>query len=348
MKLTTTNFTIAEYYDQMKTGRIRVNHDYQRSPRVWPPAAKSYLIDTILLGYPIPKLSLYQKTNLRSRTTVKEIVDGQQRSQTIRDFFDNKIRITGKSAFSGMSYEQLDDGLRRRFVSYSLSADIFVEASDEEVRQVFRRINSYTVPLNPQEKRHATFQGAFKWFIVGLCEKYSEVLKSIGVFTEKHLSRMHDAKLLTELCDAFTNGIHNASEVRLDKFYKDREGSFAEQDSVEWQISRGIDQIIRWESIHHGPLMKSYNFFTLCLATSHRRVSCDALSRYHQSEAPHPLDEQIVAPNLSMLADAIEDPRRYPSLTSFVDACAKATTRIRQREARFDSFCKALGRELLQ
>ena len=79
MKLTTTTFTVAEYCDQMIAGSIIINSDYQRSPKVWPPAAKSYLIDSVLLGYPIPKLSLYQKTDLRSRKTIKEIVDGQQR-----------------------------------------------------------------------------------------------------------------------------------------------------------------------------------------------------------------------------------------------------------------------------
>jgi hypothetical protein len=67
----------------MREKSIIVNHDYQRSDKVWPPAARSYLIETILLGFPIPKLSLYQTTDLKTKKTKKEIVDGQQRSQVM-------------------------------------------------------------------------------------------------------------------------------------------------------------------------------------------------------------------------------------------------------------------------
>ena len=40
-----------------------------------------------------------------------------------------------------------------------------VGATPDQIRETFRRINSYTVPLNPEEHRHAVFQGDFKWFM---------------------------------------------------------------------------------------------------------------------------------------------------------------------------------------
>lgn len=45
MQVTASSFTVAEYCEQMRERSIVVNHDYQRSERVWPPAARSYLID---------------------------------------------------------------------------------------------------------------------------------------------------------------------------------------------------------------------------------------------------------------------------------------------------------------
>jgi hypothetical protein len=104
MNVLPSSFSIAEYCGQMNRGDIVINRNYQRSSKVWPPAARSYLIDTILLGFPIPKLSLYQKTDLKSRTTHKEIVDGQQRSKAIHDFFKDELRISGKSTFTGKKY----------------------------------------------------------------------------------------------------------------------------------------------------------------------------------------------------------------------------------------------------
>ena len=56
MQVTPSNFTVAEYCQQMAENKIIINREYQRSGKVWPPAARSYLIKTILLGYPIPKL----------------------------------------------------------------------------------------------------------------------------------------------------------------------------------------------------------------------------------------------------------------------------------------------------
>ncbi len=54
------SFTVADYCEQMRGNGIVVNHDYQRTDKVWPPAARSYLIETMLLGYPIPRESLHK------------------------------------------------------------------------------------------------------------------------------------------------------------------------------------------------------------------------------------------------------------------------------------------------
>jgi hypothetical protein len=78
-----TNMTIAEYCASMDRKEVIVNKNYQRSDQVWPHAARSFLIESILLGFPIPKIYLHSKTDLKTRKTIKEIVDGQQRSRAI-------------------------------------------------------------------------------------------------------------------------------------------------------------------------------------------------------------------------------------------------------------------------
>jgi hypothetical protein len=88
-----------------------------------------------------------------------------------------------------------------------LSQDLFVGATPAEVREVFRRINSYTVPLNAEEQRHATYQGPFKWFIARLSKDLGDAQIEMGAFTQKQLVRMADSKLFTELSHALLNGI---------------------------------------------------------------------------------------------------------------------------------------------
>ena len=101
----------------MREKSIIVNHEYQRSDKVWPPAARSYLIETILLGFPIPKLSLYQTTDLKTKKTKKEIVDGQQRSQVVFDFLEGTFRLTGKGPFGGRLFSQLQEPEQQRSAS---------------------------------------------------------------------------------------------------------------------------------------------------------------------------------------------------------------------------------------
>ena len=93
MKVHPTPMTVADYCLGMSRTEIVVNRNYQRSDKVWPSAAKSYLIETMLLGYPVPKLYLYQVLDLRSRKTYKEIVDGQQRSVAIFQFYNDEFRL---------------------------------------------------------------------------------------------------------------------------------------------------------------------------------------------------------------------------------------------------------------
>jgi hypothetical protein len=349
MQVTSSTFTIAEYCQQMREKSIIVNHEYQRSDKVWPPSARSYLIETILLGFPIPKLSLYQTTDLKTKKTKKEIVDGQQRSQVIYDFLEGTFRLTGKGPFGGRLFAQLEEAQQQHFVDYALTVDVFVGATPNEIRQVFRRMNSYTVPLNPQEKRHATHQGECKWFVVDLVEKYSEALKKIGVFTERQLSRMADAALLSDIVFTLSQGIKHAADKNLDHFYAKNENDFPEEDALGARITDAMDRILGWPDIHGSSLMKSYNFFTLVLAISHALAPIQQgnFNEIYPRNAPLVIDPQYALPNLTQLAGAIDDPAAHPQLGEYIAACSKATTRFDPRRTRFIWLSRALEPNLL-
>jgi hypothetical protein len=349
MQVTPTTFTIAEYCQQMREKSIIVNHDYQRSDKVWPPAARSYLIETILLGFPIPKLSLYQTTDLKTKKTKKEIVDGQQRSQVISDFLEGTFRLTGKGVFGGKLFSQLEEADQQHFVDYALTVDVFVGATADAIRQVFRRMNSYTVPLNPQEKRHATHQGSCKWFIVELVERYSEALKKIGVFGERQLSRMADAGLLSDIVFTLSQGIKHASDRNLDRFYEDNENAFPEEEVLRNRMTAAMDRILTWPDIYGSSLMKSYNFYSLVLAISHALAPIEQgnFNEIYPRNAPIIIDSQFALPNLTQLAAALDEPSAYPQLKEYITACSKATTRFEQRKTRFIWLSRALESTLL-
>ena len=347
MQATTTTYTVAQYCDQLTQGTITVNRDYQRSATVWPTAARSYLIDTILHGYPIPKLSLYQKTDLRSRKTRFEIVDGQQRSLAILDYFQDKLRITGPSAYNGRRFSDLDETDQQKFVEYQLTADLFVAAADDEVRQVFRRINSYTVPLNPEEQRHATHQGAFKWFIVKVTEHYAPILKSVGVFSERNFSRMQDAKFFTEIVLAIEEGISTSSKTKLDKLYTKHDGVFDNEDYYFSAFTNAFNPIVTWEYLHNTGLVKPFNFYSLLLAVVHRLQVLPVFQGVLPLDGPGLGPDDIIAHNLSALASAVDDTEFPIELKEFSQATEKATNTKHQRTVRFQWLCRALGDQLI-
>lgn len=349
MQVTQTPFNIGDYCQAMDRSEIIVNHIYQRSPKVWPPAARSFLIETILLGYPIPKLSLFQNTDIKTRRTIKEIVDGQQRSVTIHDFYHDRLRISRKGAptdAAGRKYSELSDELKHKFLSYSLSVDLFIGATKEDIREIFRRINSYTVPLNSEEKRHATYQGEFKWFIYRMTRKFDETFRNIGTFTEKQLNRMNDAKLLSEIVYALLNGISTTKSRELDKLYSDHDKQFDEADQFEANLTEAIDNILQWKPLHGGALMKPYHLYALILALTHRLHPVGSLLKEYQPTDTR-IDLDVVLPNLSTLAEAAEDPETESRFNEFVQAGAEKTNVGEQRRKRFLWVSRALESQLL-
>jgi hypothetical protein len=346
MQVTPSTFTVAQYCRAFEAKEIVVNKEYQRG-RVWPPAARSYLIDTLLSGYPIPKMSLYQKTDLRTRQTVNEIVDGQQRSATIYDFFSNNLRLSARSSWGGQRYGDLDEDEQQRFLAYQLSVDLFVAATASDIRQVFRRMNSYTVPLNKQEQRHAIYQGDFKWFIVEMAELYSQALRDTGVFSERNLARMDDAKLLTDICFTLAEGVKSQSEKSLDDFYAKGETTYDMEAEMRLRLEQIFSLILAWRDLHNGPLMRSYQFYTLALAITHCLQPVDALQAVYEIDGPVTIDDAYALPNLTLLAEALGNPEAEPDLDGFVQASAAATIRIGPRTARFRWFCEALQPSLL-
>ena len=349
MNIVPSNMTVADYCDAMKRREIIVNPTYQRSDKVWPDAAKSYLIESIILGFPLPKFSLYQITDVRSKKTVKEIVDGQQRSRAIFDFFEDHLvlsRSLETEELKGNKYSDLGEELQQKFVSSSLAVDIFVSASREDVVEVFRRMNSYTIPLNPEEHRHASFQGNFKWFVNRVSKKFENLFLQTGLFNENQLVRMADTKWLSEICDALLSGIRTTSKAILDRLYKERDREFTDEADLDARITDALDHLAAWNEIRNTPLVKPYVAYSLILAITHVLHPADRLQPVFESQGLRTLHNAALR-NLSALSEALQNPDGYVEFREFVAACTERTNVRDQRETRFRWMCRALTSDAL-
>jgi hypothetical protein len=58
-----TVYKVSDFISWQRNGSLEISPSFQRRP-VWPKPAKSYLIDTIVRGFPVPIIFIREKTNL--------------------------------------------------------------------------------------------------------------------------------------------------------------------------------------------------------------------------------------------------------------------------------------------
>ncbi|HAO3406757.1 TPA: DUF262 domain-containing protein, partial [Escherichia coli] len=79
--------------DNFKSGELVIDNSFQRR-YVWVKKDKVSLIESILLGYPIPEVYLWQnKTDPETGQRIHSIVDGQQRLGAVFDFVTDKFAL---------------------------------------------------------------------------------------------------------------------------------------------------------------------------------------------------------------------------------------------------------------
>ena len=87
----------------------------------------------------MPKLALHQQTDVKSRTSLKYVVDGQQRTNAIVDFFYGKLKLSETLELDearGKTLDGLSEDLQQAFLSSPLQFDQFEAADDNVVRGV--------------------------------------------------------------------------------------------------------------------------------------------------------------------------------------------------------------------
>lgn len=215
-------YSINDFLEWEKNQQLELNPNFQRRS-VWNDNARSYLMDTIIRGLPIPKVFIRQKINVLTRNSVREVVDGQQRLRTILSYLNDGFTISKdhNSKYGGLYFSQLnqvDDDIQTSILNYEISVDLLVNMPDQKVLDVFSRLNSYSVVLNEQEKINANHFGPFKLLADCLSKKYYQFWIDNKVISEKKCLRMDDVNLTADLLIAMCEGIKEKKKI---KYYYD-------------------------------------------------------------------------------------------------------------------------------
>lgn len=146
--------------------------EYQRN-FVWNIKQSSLLIESFLLGLPVPQVFFYV-----DEVNKNQVIDGQQRIMSIIYFLDGYFgsesiqgkktvfRLQGldeKSPFAKMRFEDLEESHQRKLKSAVLRAinirQLNPKGEATSVYHIFERLNTGGTPLKPQEIRNCVFRG---------------------------------------------------------------------------------------------------------------------------------------------------------------------------------------------
>lgn len=242
--------------------RIDPTPDYQR-PAVWSRAQKQLLIDTILRGYDIPK---FYWRKVGKKPELYEVVDGQQRLRTIWEFQQGEFPLARDAdAIDDMPiartrYEDLPDDLRIRFDTYPLDVVVIDEEDEEEVRELFLRLQNGTT-LKAQEKRNA-LSGVMRDFVKELVKH--PFFESCAFENTRFV---HDLVAAQMTVLELEGGPANIKNADLNRIYRD-EADFMATGSKAAKIRRTLN-FLRTIFPTKTPELERYSVISLYMLGSH-------------------------------------------------------------------------------
>lgn len=219
------DYDVEGYVRRLHSGDI-VIPDYQRR-YIWDQRRASRFIESLLLNLPVPGIFLYRDRD----SEIQLVVDGQQRLQSLKYFYDGQFADTSKvfkltgleTRFDGKTYKELDIADRRRLDNSLIRATVMRQdkPDNEATCQyfVFERLNTGGVALASQEIRAAIYWGKFNELLHEL-NRNSDWRQLYGKKLED--KRKRDEELILRFLALYFDGNAYRSPMKgfLNKFMK--------------------------------------------------------------------------------------------------------------------------------
>jgi hypothetical protein len=183
----------------IKKGILDLNTDFQRM-FVWDRKRQSRLIESIMLGIPIPLMYLSESNDEKFH-----VVDGLQRLSTFKDYLNGEFALSDLehlTDYEGCYFDDkagpnkllLDSKMSTRIETYQLYFNVIEKSSPDEVKyDIFERLNTGGLPLNAQEIRNCNAEVNVREFLKK-CAYSEQFINATGKSVSK--KRMDDQELI--------------------------------------------------------------------------------------------------------------------------------------------------------
>lgn len=165
--------SIQSLYGWFGEGKLKVNRRYQRK-LVWTLEEKQRLIESVMKKYPVPAVLLAERPG-----GGYEIIDGLQRLFSMMSFIETGFDTLDGRRFDVSEFPTAKGRADRKvfeiannenvitsdevstILDYSVAVTVMRGATEDEIDDVFGRINTYGHQLSDQERRQAGVQDSF-------------------------------------------------------------------------------------------------------------------------------------------------------------------------------------------
>jgi len=196
VRVTKKDFSIYELYRKYKKQQLVLEVDFQRNT-VWGPKQKCELIESILMGLPLPIFYFKQQNN-----STYVVVDGKQRLSTLFEFLNNGFTLKSLKILkflNGKKFKDLTEELgiyQSQLEDYQVYSHVILPPTPDKILfDIFDRVNRGGTKLNKQEIRNALYHGRGLKMITAVT-KSEEFVKATRIEHKKD-SRMKGSYLVT-------------------------------------------------------------------------------------------------------------------------------------------------------
>lgn len=254
-----TNKKILDLFNMMKAGSLILAPSFQRK-LVWNNAHKENFIETILLGLPFPEIYLADgEIDLETQTSKTLVVDGQQRLNTTYQY------ITASPDFSVKrirKFEDLSPSEKTNFFDYIVVVRDLGRIHTDEIRNIFKRINSVQYALNAIEISNSLYQGEFITTAKNILES-SDFLENLEVFSEGESSRMKDLEYILLIMSTIEEGGYFTGDKEVEQYVKRYDDEYPNKEFISRDFIEVAELIINSKIPADSLWNKKSSLFTL-------------------------------------------------------------------------------------
>jgi len=286
---------LIDLYNKIVSGSLITGPDFQRKELVWKKQHKYAFIETILQNFPFPEVYIASTDlDLNELKTKEVVVDGQQRLTTIVDYIQGRNDFSTQKSIA--QFDNLEEQEKRDFLNYLITVKDLKDLGQDNIKEVFKRINSTNYSLNSNEVLNAEYGGGeFAIFCKMLADKnYNPTInetgivinadvrlfintffEKYGVFSDNDIKRMFDSQYIMLICSTLLEGQYFGRSSKINDYLEMYNEEFKIYEELLNKIYSALNLIDQFGFSEKSYWFNKANLFTLLIEIIKSKNSFD-------------------------------------------------------------------------